>query len=142
MPITLLQPDGSDGSDDAINCYMEYESPQYNDSLQNSARTMRRIIGRFKEVVGNSSWYWHTSHQSLCLNRWNDPPVHCIQICAAGLTGQTWFTVGYKMKEHDAPWPNAWVQMTPTDETQAIAAIEVAIKNCCDIKLAGKTDRE
>ena len=135
MPIKLLQPDGSDGFDDAINRYLEYESPQYNDSLQNAARTMRRVIGRFTEVVENSSWYWHTSHQSLCLNRWDDPPVRCIEIYVADLPGQTLFSVGYKMKERDAPWPNAWVHMSPTDETQTISAIEVAIKNCCDITL-------
>jgi len=130
MPLTLLQFDGSDGKAIAIEHYDQYRSGDYSDCIQSSARNMQSLIRQFTEIPVDIEMYWHTSHQSLCLNHHDSPPSRCIVIVAAGISGHEWFSISYRMKVSDAPWPDSWVHMEPGNVTKALQALEIALRNC------------
>lgn len=133
--------DGSIGVERVKAFYEEFlDAPN---DLRHVARDMLNLLDKINLVNSAlDSWYWSTSHLTLCLSKQRDSCSVTIESNAVGsmlsrfeLTpggDKVMYEICYRMRSVDAPRPGAWVQLQAKSVLEACSVLEVAFARCLE----------
>jgi hypothetical protein len=119
------------------------EESDVNSQGHEAAMEMLNLLARLPEIESSDTWYGHTSHLTLCLNREPATEAPClVWIWPTGggdgfarmnrLTKEDTgtFIIGYRIPDWESPWPEAEVQMHAYSVTDCLAALKIAFARC------------